>query len=525
MQDENGNTPLHLAARDHQNQVLKTLRDCLPDILLRNKMEELPIHLAAAKGNLQGIKILLDPYEKDEADYSLNETGEILVDISVDRKPGASDMLISQNGKGLTPLHFAAWNNHVELVRCLFQYGKIEEMVSIEDNMGQTPLHVAARKGSLESLEELVLNGASLAAKDKNGKTPRDLAELNNRIECVALIDKLRPIWEKLANARRKKRDRRKKKKKSGLPGSMQTKEESLSPERAPISQGKKDKSSKSRNSAQPLEANSQKPKNSEKQRKPLSDRNSHRKLRASSKGEATRMADQNLPSYSRGKGNRETRRKTGEKEVQINREKGDRKEKQEQEREGQNEDGDENGKERQEEQQEKEREQEQEIKEEHEQEEQEEEEDEEKEEEEVKDDREIDDEQEPFEDQNEENFSSDSFPLLPSGKIGKIEFEEEIKLDLSLHGTIVFQGTFEKKESVIKRMLKDFIAEIEQEIDLINEISKEHSPPNILRYFGQEEDSFYIYLAFERWEQTLEHFATFSNISHNPGKFSSPFY
>ncbi len=42
---------------------------------------------------------------------------------------------------------------------------------------GVTPLHVAAEKGSVVCLQYLLLCGASVDAKDHEGKTPRQYAE------------------------------------------------------------------------------------------------------------------------------------------------------------------------------------------------------------------------------------------------------------------------------------------------------------------------------------------------------------
>jgi len=45
------------------------------------------------------------------------------------------------------------------------------------DNSGMTPLHWAAVKGSKACIRHLLSAGASLDAKEENGKTPRDMAE------------------------------------------------------------------------------------------------------------------------------------------------------------------------------------------------------------------------------------------------------------------------------------------------------------------------------------------------------------
>uniref|UniRef100_A0A3B0IW42 Uncharacterized protein n=1 Tax=Wolbachia endosymbiont of Aleurodicus dispersus TaxID=1288877 RepID=A0A3B0IW42_9RICK len=83
---------------------------------------------------------------------------------------------------GATSLHYAISGGCLEVVKFLVEEG-ID--VNTTDAFGWTALHYAARKGHLEITKFLLENGANPLAKNKDKKTPLDLAleELNNNKE------------------------------------------------------------------------------------------------------------------------------------------------------------------------------------------------------------------------------------------------------------------------------------------------------------------------------------------------------
>ena len=62
--------------------------------------------------------------------------------------------------------------------------------VNTKDEIGRTPLHYAAYDGHKEIVERLIANGADIKAKDKGGFTPLDLAVSEGKKETVALLSK-----------------------------------------------------------------------------------------------------------------------------------------------------------------------------------------------------------------------------------------------------------------------------------------------------------------------------------------------
>ena len=67
---------------------------------------------------------------------------------------------------GSTPLHYAASNGHIEIIRLLLQNGA---EVNAKDDSGWTPLHDAAYHGHVDILHLLVENGADLEVQDNDG--------------------------------------------------------------------------------------------------------------------------------------------------------------------------------------------------------------------------------------------------------------------------------------------------------------------------------------------------------------------
>jgi hypothetical protein len=76
-------------------------------------------------------------------------------------------------GDGWTPLHWAAYNGHIEISRLLLQNGA---EVNARSSNGYTPLHWAARNGHVDILHLLVENGANLEAQSNYGERALHLA-------------------------------------------------------------------------------------------------------------------------------------------------------------------------------------------------------------------------------------------------------------------------------------------------------------------------------------------------------------
>ena len=62
-------------------------------------------------------------------------------------------------------------------------------VVGVSAGGGWLPLHLAARRGSHQAVKMLLDQGADPVATDDSGRTAKKLAEVNNRAECVKLLE------------------------------------------------------------------------------------------------------------------------------------------------------------------------------------------------------------------------------------------------------------------------------------------------------------------------------------------------
>ncbi|WP_353283576.1 ankyrin repeat domain-containing protein [Wolbachia endosymbiont (group A) of Pogonocherus hispidulus] len=166
-----GWTPLHFAASSDKLDIVKFLFNKNANIKARDIYGDTPLHVAAQYSNkLEIVEFLLD---KDANDIN---------DVTNDRS---------------TLLHVAVEGNKLDTVKFLLDRGAD---IEVKDIHNQTPLGLAIQKGytdivkaleqerlgkelftavreyNLPRVEELISQGANLNVKDRNGRTPLDIA-------------------------------------------------------------------------------------------------------------------------------------------------------------------------------------------------------------------------------------------------------------------------------------------------------------------------------------------------------------
>ncbi|PIN18222.1 26S proteasome regulatory complex, subunit PSMD10 [Handroanthus impetiginosus] len=139
------------------------------------------LHLAALNGHFRCIRLLLADHVPSIPNFS-----------SILRKRSRNDDSITEFDKsalhaivnrpadgGVTALHMAALNGHVETVHLLLDLGASVSSKTVQDGatidligVGSTPLHYAACGGNAQCCQLLIAKGASLTTKNANGWTP-----------------------------------------------------------------------------------------------------------------------------------------------------------------------------------------------------------------------------------------------------------------------------------------------------------------------------------------------------------------
>lgn len=202
--DANGNQPIHSAVRGGNSSVIEALVTERTDCEKRTKLGETPLHLACLKKDLETAKYLLTK----------------LVDVNPWAAPSASVLQVLSHtrikGSSMTPLHYACCFHDFEMAVLLLDHealvnaptpeGATALMMAVETedtNLANlllqrgakvnakipgsliTALHLAARRGDLETVQQLCRHSADDSARTNSssyGRSPID--------ECAKCPDK-----------------------------------------------------------------------------------------------------------------------------------------------------------------------------------------------------------------------------------------------------------------------------------------------------------------------------------------------
>ena len=139
-------TPLPTPGGRHVS-IIARLIDHRADTSPTDENGETPLHLAAHVGHLKVVRLLIERHVDIEA----------------------------ASAEGYTPLHMAAEGGHSDVIRALCDEGHAS--VQATTVRGTTPLHWAAFHGHARTFMLLLARGASLHAQDSEGETPLTLVE------------------------------------------------------------------------------------------------------------------------------------------------------------------------------------------------------------------------------------------------------------------------------------------------------------------------------------------------------------
>lgn len=150
IQDDNGDTALHLAVINSQQEVIQCLVDVmagLPESFVNefNFLKQTPLHLAAITKQPRVLDFLI--------------------------KAGANPRLRDRHGN--TAVHTACAYGDGVCLKALLNYNVAKTVLNWQNYQGLTPVHLAVLAGSKDSLKLLNSAGAYMSAQDgTSGKTP-----------------------------------------------------------------------------------------------------------------------------------------------------------------------------------------------------------------------------------------------------------------------------------------------------------------------------------------------------------------
>ncbi|XP_058790937.1 uncharacterized protein LOC131664087 [Phymastichus coffea] len=191
--DQWGYTPAHWAALDGNAEVMRYLveRGGPVDLPCLGTQGPRPIHWACRKGHSALAQLLLrSGVAVNAADFK--GLTPLMTACMFGRLATAAFLLGCGARVGLTDingdaaLHWAAYKGHTELIRLLMASGADPQK---PDHFGSTPLHLACLSGHLGCARLLCQKSkVALEPRDKNGKSPLQLAQGRRHAEVVRLL-------------------------------------------------------------------------------------------------------------------------------------------------------------------------------------------------------------------------------------------------------------------------------------------------------------------------------------------------
>lgn len=197
--DHSQRTALHLAAQKGNVRFMKLLLSRHADWRLKDLEEMTPLHLATRHSSSKPLSLLLKHMAPGEVDTQDRNKQTALHWSAFYNHPEHVKLLIKHDSnigipdsEGKIPLHWAAHNKHpnaTRTVRCILEAAPTESLLNWQDYEGRTPLHFAVADGNEAVVEVLTsYEGCSVTAYDNLFRTPLHWAALLGHAKIVHLL-------------------------------------------------------------------------------------------------------------------------------------------------------------------------------------------------------------------------------------------------------------------------------------------------------------------------------------------------
>ena len=190
--DEDGNTPLRIAAYEDNLEIAQLLIEEFGCDPRAGNAGQMLLFRAIAVGNVSLVKTLLDVHGA-YANARGSRGGTLLQMATAEGKLAIAHILIKEYGcnptignVGQTLLYKACRKGDISLLQTLLEY--VSPLLT--DYNGDTLLHLVSQVDNLRCVEFLALANAPLLVRNKDGKSPIDVAKGSSKEFLVQYLDK-----------------------------------------------------------------------------------------------------------------------------------------------------------------------------------------------------------------------------------------------------------------------------------------------------------------------------------------------
>ncbi|CAM9425723.1 unnamed protein product [Lampetra fluviatilis] len=193
--DELGKAALHLAAENGHEGIADILLWHKAFVNAKTKLGLTPLHLGAERGYNRLVRLLCETHHATIDALSLIKRTPLHL-AALNGQLNVCNSLLRMNADinatdihGQTPLHLAAENDHSEVVKLFLK--QRPELVTSANASGSTCAHIAAGKGSVAVVKELLKfnrGGVTSARNKTNDSTPLHLAAAGGYAEVVKVL-------------------------------------------------------------------------------------------------------------------------------------------------------------------------------------------------------------------------------------------------------------------------------------------------------------------------------------------------